>query len=228
MSTGVNLGFASPITVVDIDNPDWFSELLGVPGIPDAIDATKLAEARSLVLDGIKSAAASGASTGRVVVLAPDADLASAAKAIGCVAAPHARVSAVVGDHAANAAGGIALAQQCDALHSIEAKFVCVLNLTTSDGTLASDDDTTRTIAGLQAGGVEADAWVVPTPRDDQAMRAIESQATGGGRANVVVAALGAGARAQDAYGDALVAWASGSIDRAAAADQIAAALALA
>jgi hypothetical protein len=233
MSTGINLGFEAPLLVVDIENEQWFTELLGVPDLPDAIDANKLGEARALVLAGLKSAIADGVDPAAVAVIVPDGsvELASAAAALGALAPPrlvYVRVDATIGDHARNAAGAAALAARADAAHVSDQKLICAVRLNTSAGTPGAHDDIARAIEGMQRGGVEPDAWIVDPFDDAAGERAVVDQARSGGRVNVVVATRGQSVLADHAYGDALRAWASGDTDSGAAADQIGTAIAAA
>ena len=201
MSTGINLGFATPLLVVDIDNEHWFADLFGVPDRPDATDKNKMGEARALVLAGIKAAIADGVVPTHLVALLPDSDreLVGAATALGVHASP-AVMHASDGDMAA----------LCDAAHSSGAKFVCVVTAIDANA-----------ISRLQASGVEPDAWFVR----GAAAKELEAQARAGGRDNVAVVAHGDGALGEDGYGDALRAWASGETDAGAVADQIGAAI---
>ncbi len=251
MSTGVNLGHDAPLNLVDIHHDAWFAELLGLPGLADSTDQSKLAEARALVLEGVKTAISEGADASALGVVVPPVapELAAAAHDLGVavVAAAGAdeavetdetfvlsRLEATVGDHAANAVSAAALARQSDALHTRGIKLICDLVLVGTNNKPASASDVARTIAGLQAGGVEADMWLLAPQKD---LRAIAEQACTGGRGNVGILLRGAPpagespavlglVAAEDVYGGALRAWVSGDADAGVSADQIGAAIA--
>ena len=72
MSTGVNLGFSPTPCFVDVANEAWFAHLLGLPGVPGAIDTAKVERARALVVDGVAAAIRDGVTPSAVAVLTPD------------------------------------------------------------------------------------------------------------------------------------------------------------